>query len=369
MDHSFTEKLKGILTSHFGEAGKELYEKSQLLQYLNLKTKSADRGSKARGSFANLYAIYVLVEDYIQKGFVEIEDYSKYEGAEFSRLFTRQRQLPFGNKLQNHALNNRMNGEFQKFFPTNEFTPILRNLENNRYWINENLLKVESGENVFNISAAIIDVIDEYIKTKQDAFQSFIQVCEELQTVENTSPEHIEEFILSLLAPNVDARLFEIVSYAILKFYYHDQKIFWGFEIENLNEENLKLYKTGRTNANDGGIDFVMKPLGRFFQVTETLDFKKYFLDIDKIEKYPITFVIKSDESVEKLHQKLKENAVKSYLIEAVVEKYLSCIEELINIPILTERFRDAVEQDYLNSMLKEIITQSKVEFNYQEDE
>lgn len=369
MDHSFTEKLKEILNSHFGENGKLVFENSQLLQYLNLKTKSADRGSKARGSFANLYAIYVLVEDYIQKGFGENENYAKYEGAEFSKLFTRQRQMPFGSKLQNHALNNRMNAEFQKFFPASQFIPILRNLQINRYWINENLLKVEVSANIFNISAAIIEIIDEYIKTKQDAFQKFIQVCEELQTVENASPEHIEEFILSLLAPNIDARLFEIVSYAILKFYYHDQKIFWGFETENLNEENLKLYKTGRTNANDGGIDFVMKPLGRFFQVTETLDFKKYFLDIDKIEKYPITFVIKSDEPIENLHQKLKENAVKSYLIEAVVEKYVCCIEELINIPVLIERFREAVEQGYLNSILKEIITQSKVEFNYQEDE
>jgi hypothetical protein len=369
MEHSFTAKLKEILTSHFGENSKIVFENSQLLQYLNLKTKSADRGSKARGSFANLYAIYVLVEDYIQKGFPENENYAKYEGAEFSKLFTRQRQMPFGGKLQNHALNNRMNAEFQKFFPTSEFIPILRNLQINRYWINENLLKVKLREDVFNISAAIIEIIDEYIKTKQDAFQKFIQVCEELQTVENTSPEHIEGFILSLLAPNVDARLFEIVSYAILKFYYNDRKIFWGFKIDDLNEENLKLYKTGRTNANDGGIDFVMKPLGRFFQVTETLDFKKYFLDIDKIEKYPITFVIKSDQSIEKLHQKLKENAVKSYLIEAVVEKYLSCIEELINIPVLIERFRKAVEQSYLNSILKEIIMQSKVEFNYQEDE
>ncbi len=369
MEHSFTEKLKEILILQFGENGKGVFENSQLLQYLNLKTKSADRGSKARGSFANLYAIYVLVEDYIEKGFAENENYAKYEGAEFSKLFTRQRQMPFGGKLQNHALNNRMNAEFQKYFPTSEFIPILRNLQINRYWINENLLKVKIGENVFNISTAIIEIIDEYIKTKQNAFEKFIQVCEDLQTIENTSPKHIEEFILLLLAPNVDARLFEIVSYAILKFYYHDQKIFWGFEIENLNQENLKLYKTGRTNANDGGIDFVMKPLGRFFQVTETLDFKKYFLDIDKIEKYPITFVIKSDESVKKLHQKLKENAVKSYLIESVVEKYISCIEELINISVLIGRFREAVGQGYLNSILKEIITQSKVEFNYQEDE
>ncbi len=369
MEHSFTEKIKGILTSHFGEQSETVYENNQLLQYLNRKTKSADRGSKARGSFASLYAIYVLIEDYIGKGFAENESYTKYEGAEFSKLLDRQRQLPFGKGLQNHALNNRVNAEFQKFFPSSEFIPILRNLETRRYWINENLLKVKIGENLFNLSNVIIDVIDEYVKTKQDAFQKFIQVCEELQTIENNSPENVEEFILSLLAPNVDARLFEIVSYSILKFYYHDQKIFWGFEMGNLNEENLKLYKTGRTNANDGGIDFVMKPLGRFFQVTETLDFKKYFLDIDKIEKYPITFVIKSEESIENLYQKLKENAVKSYLVEAIIEKYLSCIEELINIPVLIERFREAVKQDCLISILNEIITQSKVEFNYQTDE
>jgi len=69
--------------------------------------------------------------------------------------------------------------------------------------------------------------------------------------------------------------------------------------IDKLTKENLKLYKTGRTNANDGGIDFVMKPLGRFFQVTETLDVKKYFLDIEKIERYPITFVIKLEKTTD----------------------------------------------------------------------
>ncbi len=370
MEHSFTGKIKEILASHFGEVSESVYENSRLLQYLNLKTKSANKGSKARGSFANLYAIYVLVEDYIKKDFVGNENYAKYEGARFIDLLSRAKELPFGSALQNHALNNRVNDEFEGAFPLSAPPfPIIRNRETRRYWINENLLKVEIGGNIFNISTVIIEIIDEYIKTKQDAFQKFIQVCEQLQIIEKTSPENVEEFILSLLAPNVDARLFEIVSYAILRFYYHDKRIFWGFEIDHLNEENLKLYKTGRTNANDGGIDFVMKPLGRFFQVTETLDFKKYFLDIDKIAKYPITFVIKSDESIENLHQKLKENAVESYAIEAIVKKYMACIEELINIPTLVERFREAVEQGYLNSILSEIITQSKVEFNYQENE
>lgn len=364
MKHEFTKIIESILHSNFESAGQYIFEQSELIQYLNFKTKSANRGSKARGSFANLYAIYVLVEDYLEKEFDKKGDYSKYEGVEFSKLFVRQRELPFGGKLQNHALNNRMNAEFQKFFPNSDFIPILRNLDTNRYWINENLLKINIGESEINLAQSVIEIIDSYIGAKQDSFNTFIQTCEELQTISNDDAEKVKGFIFSLLAPNVDARLFEIVSYSILKFYYHDQKIFWGFELENLNEENLKLYKTGRTNANDGGIDFVMKPLGRFFQVTETLDFKKYFLDIDKIKKFPITFVIKSDESVEKINQKIKENAVKSYSVEAVVDRYMSCIEEIINTSILSERLVEVIDKGYLKEVLDEIIKQSRIEFN-----
>jgi hypothetical protein len=143
----------------------------------------------------------------------------------------------------------------------------------------------------------------------------------------------------------------------------------FGFELDEIEKENLKLYKTGRTNANDGGIDFVMKPLGRFFQVTETTDVKKYFLDIDKLEKFPVTFVVKSDSSVEDLLSKIRANAERQYSIKAVVDKYIGCIEEVINIQELTSRFYKAVELGYLNNILSEIITQSKVEFNYTEDE
>lgn len=368
MNHEFTDKISEILKKHFSKNAEAIFDKSELLQYINLKTKSANRDSKARGSFANLYAIYVVVEDYLQKNFHKKEGYSKYEGAEFTKLFKRQRELPFGAKLQNHALNNRMNSEFQKFFPNTEFIPILRNLETNRYWINENLLKVIIGKETFNISQVIIEIIDEYIKTKKDSFEKFIQACLELQEIESKKPEEVESFIMGLLAPNVDARLFEIVSYAILKYFYHDQKIFWGFEIDKLNEENLKLFKTGRTNANDGGIDFVMKPLGRFFQVTETLDVKKYFLDIDKIQKFPITFVIKTTDSIEHILEVLRGNAEKLYSIEAIIEKYMECIEEVVNIPILRERFLEAVKQGYLRDILHEVIIQSKVEFNYREE-
>lgn len=368
MEHSFTLIIKDILFRIYGENGTEIYTKNLLIQYINEKTKSASKGSKSRSSFANLYAIYVIIEDYIAHGFDTNSMYRNYEGVQFSHLFQRQRELPFGSKLQNHALNNRMNAEFQKFFPTSDITPILRNLETNRYWINENLLIVDINGVKYNIAKAIIAIIDEYVRIKQDSFQRFIKQCEDLQAIENNDSVNIHEFIVGLLAPNVDARLFEIVSYAILKYYYKGQTIIWGYSWENLNEEALKLYKTGRTNANDGGIDFVMKPLGRFFQVTETLDFKKYFLDIEKIEKYPITFVVKSTEDVEELRKKLYQDAIKTYIVEDIVKKYLSCIEDIINITLLLSYFQVVEANGMLPNVLNEILLQSKVEFNYEEE-
>jgi hypothetical protein len=367
MEHDFTPAIKEILTKHFGDNADDLFEKSPLLQYINIKTVSATRGSKARGSFANLYAIYVLVEDYIKHGFHQTGNYSKYDGAQFSQLFKRQRELPFGSKLQNHALNNRLNEEFRKFFPQVDAQPILRVVDTKRYWINEKLIAPTLGRKTFNLAHALIKIIETYTRTKQASFKGFIQACEKLRDISKEKKEKVEQFIKGLLAPNVDARIFEIVSYAILKYFYHDQTVYFGFQLDELEKSPLILYKTGRTNANDGGIDFVMKPLGRFFQVTETLDVRKYFLDIDKIERYPITFVIKSSETVEALTQKLKEGAERQYSIKAIVEKYMACIEEVINIPILQDRFRTGIAQGYLKKIMDEIVRQSKVEFNYEE--
>lgn len=364
-EHVFTSKIESVLHRHFGDAAADIFEKSKLIQYLNIKTWSAEKGSKARSNFANLYAIYVLVEDYFGKEFHISGKYEKYEGAAFTSLFNRQRELPFGEKLQNHALNNRVNPEFEKHFPDAGLFPILRNSETNRYWINENLLKVTTGKVVYNISKAVLDIIDEYVKVKQDAFERFIKACEGLQKINTKESARVVDFIAGLLAPNVDARLFEIVSYAVLKYHYSGQTIIWGFDMEYLVKEKLQLYKTGRTNANDGGIDFVMRPLGRFFQVTETLDFKKYFLDIDKVQKYPVTFVIKSQDEVAELLNKIRLNAVKTYLVAEIVEKYMSCIEEVINIRLLQEKFKSAVAEGYLPNILDEIIAQSKIEFNY----
>ena len=372
MQHEFTSQILKILEQDFGNQAEIIFENSPLIKYLNIKTRSAARNAKSRSSFANLYAIYVLVEDYIRGGFDNNDQYENYSGAKFTDysgakftdLQKRQRQLPFGNKLQNHALNHRMNEEFRRYFPQIDFVPILRNTQTNRYWINENLLKIPVGKATVNIAKTLIVIINCYIEVKQQAFLSFIETGQQLKHLSQQDEHIISDFIHNMLSPNTDARMFEIVSYAILRYYYYDQIVYFGFNSEKIQSENLKLYKTGRTNANDGGIDFVMRPIGRFFQVTETLDVKKYFLDIDKIERFPISFVIKTQEDIETIRQKLRVGAKRQYSINAIVEKYMECVEEIINIPILVARFQEAQHQGYLHLILDEILTQSKVEFN-----
>ncbi len=98
--HPFTSTIISLLDGLSGESGEEILNASPLLQYINIKTKAANKGSKSRASIGNHYAIYVLVEDYIEKGFMKRENYDEYDGAQFSELFRRQRELPFGSRLQ-----------------------------------------------------------------------------------------------------------------------------------------------------------------------------------------------------------------------------------------------------------------------------
>lgn len=370
MSNQFRDEIMTILAAAFGEAAEEMMERSHLLQYLELKTRSANRGSKSRGSFANLYAIYVLTEDYIAyMNTEEGSDYSAYGGAKFSALFARQRELPFGEKLQNHALNHRLNEEYKKYFPADEHVPIIRDPETNRYWINERLLTVRVGKEEVNIAQVVVEIIDSYVARKQDSFKQFISTCEQIQGLSKSKQDEAVSFVVELLQPNVDARIFEIVSYAVLKFFYHDQHVYFGFSPDEIREETLQLFKTGRTNANDGGIDFVMRPLGRFFQVTETTEVNKYLLDIDKLEHYPVTFVVKSDADPDSLHKSIEENATEKYSVKKIVAKYMSAVEEIINLPILIERFETAVNNGYLKPILDEIIIQSRVEFHMTDEE
>ena len=368
MEHLFTPVIMHVLGEEFGKDADGVFQASPLLQYLNIKTRSASRGSKARSAFGNHYALYVLVEDYIKGGFLKGGDYSQYEGARFSDLFRRQRKLPFGRKLQNHHLNHRLNEEFKKYFPSCEYNPIIREVATKRYWVNVNLLQVKIGKKAHNIAPAIIKIIDAYIAAKKDAFEDFLEDCKHMQGLRKARLDEVRDFVRGRLSPNVDARVFEIVSYAILKEYYGSQSIYWGWELSDIHQDCLVLYKTGRTNANDGGIDFVMKPLGRFFQVTETVDVRKYFLDIDKIQRFPLTFVVKSTDPVETIYKRIEAQARRLFPVARIVKRYMACIEEIINIPTLLQRFDDLLAKKALKPVIAEIVLQSKLEFNYPDE-
>lgn len=188
-EHAFTSQILAILETDFGQFATTLFAQSTLLNYLNIKTQSASRGSKARASFANHYALYVLVEDYVRKGFVEKGDYQHYEGAKFNDLLRRQRELPFGEKLQNHALNHRLNEEYKKYFPTSPHVSIIRNVETNRYWINTHLLIIEINGTTLNIAWSILKIIEAYISAKHEAFEQFIANITQIQQIETQSPK------------------------------------------------------------------------------------------------------------------------------------------------------------------------------------
>lgn len=365
-NHPFESRIRSILIDELGlTVGEDAYVNSPLIGYLRKKTRAANRGSKSRGSFANLYALYVLIEDYLDHGYDNRDDYSTYEGARFSQLMRRQRELPFGSKLQNHALNSRLNDEFHKFFPEVSVRPILRDIETQRYWITESLLRVGDA----NLARSVTKVVDDYVAARRNQFTDFIYNCKVIEELDDEKSDEKIAFVESLLDPNVDARVFEIVSFAIMKTHYGNDTVWIGPTRESVQEEILRLFKTGRTNANDGGIDFVMKPLGRFFQVTETLDLKKYFLDIDKVQRFPITFVVKTQMSCEDVRERLRKNAEEIFEVARIVDQYMKAVEDVVTIPDLVEFLHKSAADGSYNELLGEIVLQSRVEFNLDDDE
>ncbi|HEC1567092.1 TPA: hypothetical protein R1X65_001394, partial [Campylobacter upsaliensis] len=134
--------------------------------------------------------------------------------------------------------------------------------------------------------------------------------------------------------------------------------------LDSIKEQYLELYKTGRTNANDGGIDFVMRPLGRFFQVTEVNHYDKYLLDIDKVLHFPITFVIKTKDSKDKILQDFKKYiSQKSQGMKVIQERYSKAIEEVITINELI-LWLEKLDSDSIHLLIKDIDLYYKLELN-----
>lgn len=106
-----------------------------------------------------------------------------------------------------------------------------------------------------------------------------------------------------------------------------------------------------------------MQPIGHVFQVTEVLDFKKYFLDIEKINKFPITFVVKTEDSAKDVMKEIKKQAEKEYEDE-ILEKYLSCFEEIITIKKLRKYLNVIIEEELLDKFFNDLLKYCSIEYN-----
>lgn len=195
--------------------------------------------------------------------------------------------------------------------------------------------------------------------TKDHALLSVLQQLSELADYEEKKRQ-----INELLTEDAEARIFEIISYAILRNHFKNIKVYWGYSHDSIIEEELKLYKTGRTNANDGGIDFVMRPVGRFFQVTEVNSYDKYLLDIDKVMHFPVTFVIKTRLSKERVFRELDTYIkYRANGMKVIEKRYRKAIEEIITINELQQWTFDLANKD-IDCIIRDIDIFYKMEMN-----
>lgn len=110
--------IEEILVTEYGKDYQSIYDNSYLIQYLDKKMGAVHGDSKKRRSLASIYAIYSILNFYKDDFFNQPDKYRNFEGYDYMRLFTYYRGLYGGSKLQNHALNSRVNGEFRNKFPS-----------------------------------------------------------------------------------------------------------------------------------------------------------------------------------------------------------------------------------------------------------
>ena len=345
-----------ILKKEYPEDFQKVYDKSPMLQYLDKKMKAVHGNSKTRRSLANIYAIYSILYFYQEDFYEKKEAYRRFEGYDYMRLFNFYRSLYGGSKLQNHALNSRVNGEFH-----NKIKDVVNDLiiiNNGKYLIHIDYIYVE-GHDISKVSCKIIERYVELLMAKDHAL---INILEELRNLDDYSEKKTK--INALLTEDAEARIFEIISYAILKNHYKNVTVFFGYTKDTIDEVALELFKTGRTNANDGGIDFVMRPVGRFFQVTEVNNYDKYLLDIDKVMHFPISFVIKTKLSKQNVLADLERYiSQRSSGMTVLEERYRKAIEEIITINEL-QAWTAELNNDDIDGIIRDIDIYYKLEMN-----
>ena len=78
MKHNFTNTIKEVLEKCFGENSEQIFKNSELIQYLNIKTVSADRGAQNQEEVLQIYTQYtfllkiILTMSFMKKGILKI---------------------------------------------------------------------------------------------------------------------------------------------------------------------------------------------------------------------------------------------------------------------------------------------------------
>ncbi len=350
-----------ILKTDYPEDFQRIYDNSFLLQYLDKKMKAVHGNSKTRRSLASIYAIYSILYFYKDDYFNKPQDYRQFGGYDYMRLFNVCRNLYGGSKLQNHALNSRVNGEFKNKFPMIVNDLII--IDNGKYLLHIDYLYVDDKD----ISKTLCKIVEKYVDLLIEKDHALINTLKHMQ--ELTDYVEKKNQINSLLTEDAEARIFEIISYAILKNHYKNIKVYFGYSLDSIQEKELQLYKTGRTNANDGGIDFVMRPVGRFFQVTEVNNYDKYLLDIDKVMHFPISFVIKTKSLKEEVMGEFEEYInSRANGMRVIEERYYKAIEEIITINEL-QKWMIELDNNSIDDIIRDIDIYYKLEMNMDIDD
>ena len=348
--------VKDILKEEYPMDFQKVYDNSQLLQYLDKKMKAVHGNCKTRRSLANIYAVYSILHFYQEDFYQDKNGYKEFDGYDYMRLFTYYRNLYGGGKLQNHALNSRVNGEFRNKFSNSKKDLIIVN--NGKYLIHIDYIYAENHD----ISRVCCKIIEKYIELLMKKDHELLKLLSEVQKITDYAKKKMK--IKELLTEDAEARIFEIISYAILKNHYKNITVYFGYSKDEVREVQLQLYKTGRTNANDGGIDFVMRPIGRFFQVTEVGNYDKYLLDIDKVLHFPITFVIKTKKSREDVREEFEEYiSEKTGGMTILEERYRSAIEDVITNNEL-QKWIDELDDKDIDGIIRDIDVYYKLEMN-----
>lgn len=99
------EYIRKILKDEYHDEWKKIFNDSALLQYLNLKSGAIHGNSKSRRSLANWYAIYAILNFYVNDDFVNNrKKYSDFDGFSYSELFNFQRMQYGGGTEANQQI-------------------------------------------------------------------------------------------------------------------------------------------------------------------------------------------------------------------------------------------------------------------------